>query len=195
MNDAINMQVSAFVDGELPDNESELLLRRLSQDAELRQQAADFLAIGRAMRGERHVPGVEKLRDRIAAAIDNSQEQAEFDAIEPTDRRLLRPVAGFAIAATVALAAILGLQRVDTAAVPESPPIAGIADAVTEDAAYTVPDAYYQLHREASSNINAVLTDFRTREEDLEAAEKDSVDGEQEPGESAAEAATEDGVR
>jgi len=38
MNEAIKMQLSAFVDGELPENESELLLRRLSQDAELRQR-------------------------------------------------------------------------------------------------------------------------------------------------------------
>lgn len=195
MNDAINMQVSAFVDGELPDNESELLLRRLSQDAELRQQAADFLAIGRAIRGQRGVPGMEKLRDRIAAVIDNNQEQADFDAIEPTDRRLVRPVAGFAIAATVALAAILGLQRMDGAAVPESPPVAGIADVATEDAGYTVPDAYYQLHREASSNINAVLTDFRTREEDLEEAEDEAAVPEQEPGVTVPAAVTEDEAR
>ena len=38
---------SPFVDGELPDNESELLLRRLSQDAALRQQVAEYLEIGR----------------------------------------------------------------------------------------------------------------------------------------------------
>ena len=37
MNDGIKMQISAFVDGELPDNEAELLLRRLSQDLDLRQ--------------------------------------------------------------------------------------------------------------------------------------------------------------
>lgn len=191
MNDAINMQVSAFVDGELPDNESELLLRRLSQDAELRQQAADFLAIGRAMRGQRGVPGMEHLRDRIAAAIDNNQEQADFDAIEPTDRRLVRPVAGFAIAATVALAAILGLQRMDATVVPEASPVAGIADAAPEDASYTVPDAYYQLHREASSNINAVLTDFRTREEDLEEAADEAVDEDPDADATAPDAVTE----
>ena len=38
MNDALKIQISAFVDGELPENESELLLRRLSQDIALRQQ-------------------------------------------------------------------------------------------------------------------------------------------------------------
>ena len=53
MNDAIKTQISAFVDGELPDNESEMLLRRLSQDLELRQQAAEYFAIGRAMQGHR----------------------------------------------------------------------------------------------------------------------------------------------
>jgi len=31
MNEAIRMQVSAFVDGELPENEADLLVRRLSQ--------------------------------------------------------------------------------------------------------------------------------------------------------------------
>ena len=32
MNEGIEMQISAFVDGELPENEAELLLRRMSQD-------------------------------------------------------------------------------------------------------------------------------------------------------------------
>ena len=45
MNDGIKMQISAFVDGELPEAEAQLLLRRLSQDAELRQQAAEYFAI------------------------------------------------------------------------------------------------------------------------------------------------------
>ena len=45
MNEALRMQISAFVDGELPDNESELLLRRLSQDAVLRQQVGHELML------------------------------------------------------------------------------------------------------------------------------------------------------
>ena len=59
MNEALRMQISAFVDGELPDNESELLLRRLSQDAAMRQQVAAYLDIGRYMRQDRDVPGID----------------------------------------------------------------------------------------------------------------------------------------
>ena len=168
MNDAIRMQISAFVDGELPDNESELLLRRLTQDPDLRAEAASYLAIGRVLRGQRALPGMNELRRRIAAAIDNNEEQADFDAIEPVDRRLVRPVAGIAIAATVAVAALLGLQQIDGVPAGVSAPVAGVAEQPAGDSSYTVPDAYLQLHREASSNINAVLTDFRIREEDLQ---------------------------
>jgi negative regulator of sigma E activity len=73
MNDAIKTQISAFVDGELPDNESEMLLRRLSQDLELRQQAAEYFAIGRAMKGHRDVKGIATLRERIAAQIGDTE--------------------------------------------------------------------------------------------------------------------------
>ena len=52
MNETIRMQISAFVDGELPDNESELLLRRMSQDDDLRRLVAEYIEIGRTMRGE-----------------------------------------------------------------------------------------------------------------------------------------------
>ena len=71
MNEAIKMQISAFVDGELPDSEADLLLRRMSQDPELRRAAAEYLDLGRIMRGESSARGVERLRERIAAAIDD----------------------------------------------------------------------------------------------------------------------------
>ena len=75
MNDAIKMQISAFVDGELPENEAQLLLRRMSQDRQLRQQAATYLMIGRSLRGERSVAGMTTLRERISAAIDDSVQE------------------------------------------------------------------------------------------------------------------------
>ncbi len=162
MNEGIKMQISAFVDGELPEAEAQLLLRRLSQDVELRQQAAEYFAIGRALRGEGSVAAVGGLRGRIAAAIDDRLIEEEFDEIEPVGRRYGRPLAGFAIAATVAVVAIFGLQQITTA------PGAGVdsaAPAVAEGSAedsYTVPDIdYFQRHSEFSFEVGNNNFDFR----------------------------------
>jgi sigma-E factor negative regulatory protein RseA len=176
MNDAIKMQISAFVDGELPQNEAELLLRRLCQDGKLRQQAAEFLAMGRAIRGERSVPGIVNLRGRISAALDDATIQEEPDVITSARPRFLRPLAGVAIAATVALAALLGLQQVsvgpDVEVLPGDSAVAESAD----DGAYTVPDQgddplrdYYLRHSASSSyfganSINARLVTLQLRE-------------------------------
>ena len=111
MNDSIKTQVSAYIDGELPANEAELLLRRMSQGHELRQQAAEYLAMGRLIRGERLVPGIENLRQRISDELDDKSAQQDFDVPDSAGPRYVRPLAGFAIAATVALAAIFGLQQ------------------------------------------------------------------------------------
>jgi len=176
MNDAIKTQISAFVDGELPQNEAELLLRRLCQDRELRQQAAEYLAMGRVMRGERRVAGMNRLRERISAVLDDKSLQEEFAVAESTRSRYLRPVAGAAIAATVALAALIGLQQMyavpDADLLPGNETIAESADV----SAYTVPVQdddqlrdYYLRHSATSSyfganSINARLVTLQLRE-------------------------------
>lgn len=162
MNEGIKMQISAFVDGELPDAEAQLLVRRLSHDVELRQQVAEYFAIGRALRGQGSVAAIGDLRGRIAAAIDDRHVDQEFDEIEPVTRRYGRPLAGFAIAATVAVAAIFGLQQMTL------DPAAGV-DAATQavvggsaDDAYTVPEIdYFQRHSEFSSEVGNNNFDFR----------------------------------
>lgn len=177
MNDAIRMQISAFVDGELPQNEAELLLRRLCQDGSLRQQAAEFLSMGRAMRGERSVAGMANLRGRISAALDDTTFQEEPDVVSPVRPRFLRPLAGVAIAATVALAALLGLQQVSVGPDAESlPDNAAVAERI-DDGAYTVPSQvddplrdYYLRHSASSSyfganSINARLVTLQLRED------------------------------
>jgi hypothetical protein len=84
----------------------------MCQDAELRRLAAEYVALGRAMRGEREVEGMDRLRDRIAAALDDQSNQQDHAVSAAAKPRLLRPLAGVAIAATAALAAILILQQV-----------------------------------------------------------------------------------
>ncbi len=159
MNDAIKTQVSAFVDGELPQNEAELLLRRLCQDVELRNQAAEYLAMGRAMRGERAIVGVSMLRERVAAALDDKELQEEFAESEVAAPRFMRPLAGVAIAASVALAALIGLQQMSD--VPDVETVQGgeAAAGVTDDS-YTVPEPeydplsdYYNSHDASSAHI------------------------------------------
>ena len=197
MNDAIRMQISAFVDGELPDAEADLLLRRMSQDAELRRQAADYLEIGRAMRGEPRVRGVDRLQERISAALEDKPLEDIDVTPGAAPRSTLRPVVGIAVAASVALVALFGLQltsgvdRSDT--LPESP----VADAV-EEPGYTVPRPvdeqlrqYYLSHGASSSEagangINARLVSLRLSEEAMaedeeEAAEEPQDDEQSEP--------------
>ena len=112
MNETIRMQISAFVDGELPDNEAELLLRRMSQDAGLRSLVAEYLEIGRVMRGESSVRGMASLRDRVGAEIDDRPIEVHDLPDAAASKRNWRPIAGAAVAATVAIAAVFGLQQV-----------------------------------------------------------------------------------
>ena len=177
MNDAIKTQISAFVDGELPQNEAELLLRRLCQDVELRNQAAEYLAMGRAMRGERAIAGMSMLRERVSAAIDDKELQEEFADAEAAAPRFMRPLVGVAIAATVALAALIGLQQMtdiaDVESTQGSEAVAGAADG-----SYTVPAPdfdplrdYYISHGDSSSFFGAdsinprLITGFELRDD------------------------------
>jgi negative regulator of sigma E activity len=178
MNDALKMQVSAFVDGELPENEAELLVRRLSQDYELRQQVADYLSVGRVMRRESGVAGVERLRDRISAELDERPSQDDVDHAPASDpSRLLRPLTGVAIAATVVVIAIVGLRQTTElreTGVDEIP--AAVAEAGTDDS-YTERASsddmlrqYRLIHGEVASDfdangINARLVTLQLRED------------------------------
>lgn len=128
------MQISAFVDGELPDNESELLLRRLSQDASMRQQVAAYLEIGRLMRRDHDVPGMDSLRGRIAAAL--GQEPLEKEVEPPAvGTALMTPAGGIAVAATVAAIALVGLSQLggpSTDLLPDGAVAIDMAPAYTE---------------------------------------------------------------
>lgn len=187
MNDAIRMQISAFVDGELPDNEADLLLRRMGQDAELRHKVAEYLAIGRALRGETSVPGVDRIHERVSAEIDDKPLEQVLDTKESPTGGAIRPLAGAAVAAAVALLAIFGLQQ--TVSVDESD-VETLDGAIAEtDAAYTVPEQlndqlrhYYLSHGATATEfgangINSRFVSLRISEEALE----NSNDGDAEP--------------
>ena len=189
MNDAIKMQISAFVDGELPDAEVDLLLRRMSQDATLRKQAAEYLEIGRAMRGEAAIPGIERVQERIAAALGEKEPDAVIVAEEPAPNRAVRPLVGVALAASVALLAIIGLQFTGDVTEEAGVPMDTVADTMN-DPSYTVPAPvddelvrYYQIHGATTSELgangmNTRLVNLRLSSEVVEEEEPDAADDE-----------------
>ena len=180
MNDAIKLQLSASIDGELPENESELLLRRLGQDSALRQQAEEYLAIGRALRGERDVTGMGELRGRIASSLGGEPlPEVQVETFVPS--RIMRPVAGVAIAASVAVLALIGLRQIggidegDLVNISEEFAAVAIDDSsmYTEqlpsefitDGPSDMVTQYYRQHEERSSGTGAnILTRLVTLE-------------------------------
>lgn len=173
MNDALKEQISAFVDGELSEHETELLLRRLAQDSDLRDAVSRYMEIGRQLRREPEVPGMANLRGRIAQALDG-QEASEVSPGRPAMVRHVRPVAGVAVAASVAIVALIGLQR--GGEVPTTPvdTIQAVADA--NDIAYTVPSAmtrFYLKHGATTSamgsnDVSSRLVSFEILESGIE---------------------------
>ena len=177
MNEAIRLQVSAYVDGELPENEAELLVRRLSHDQALRDLVDDYLRIGRLIRREREVTGIEALRGRIQVALGEQPVEAAAPPAAPANR-FLRPVAGLAVASAVAAVALLGLRQVEA---PEVLTGGSVAPAsVAADAGYTEPQPsevmsdrpsellrqYYLSHDATSTDLgaNGILTRLVTLE-------------------------------
>jgi negative regulator of sigma E activity len=76
----------------------------------MRRQVAEYLEIGRLMRRDREIPGMDGLRSRIAAAL--GQEPVEVEVGEPAvGSALMTPASGIAVAATVAAIALVGLSQ------------------------------------------------------------------------------------
>jgi sigma-E factor negative regulatory protein RseA len=153
MTDTIKEQLSAFLDGELPEAETTLLLKRLGRDDELKGTLSRYSLIGAALRADGEVSAARHVANRVRAAI----------AIEPAlppariaVGRWLRPLGGLGVAAGVAAATLLVMPQWTpgtTAAAPaqvalEAVPVAAPALATLEAPAvdeplpsYTTPPA------------------------------------------------------
>lgn len=137
MSDKIRDQVSAFLDGELPVRECDLLLRRLRRDSELRLTFDRFGLIGDSIRNA--ISGFPQglLRDRVMEAVQGEQAFALRAGNWRRWGRMLQPAAGIAVAASVAVVAVLSLRGSDPAL-----PDANLANA--NPALYvTVPEPTY----------------------------------------------------
>lgn len=163
MNEAIREQLSAYVDGELPENEAELLIRRMSQDSELRAEVSEYLALGRIMRDNMGLAAADHLNSRVAAELNDSV--ADDIGVDSTNTpsRSLKLLGGAAIAATVALAAILGLQQTATVD-DESAGVPAVAEnsAVPSETSQQEKQRFYLMnHAEMSTDLGANGMDSR----------------------------------
>jgi sigma-E factor negative regulatory protein RseA len=147
MSEQIREQVSAFLDGELPSSETELLLKRLTRDAELRESFGRYALIGEAVRGASRAYLTRGFAGRVNLAIDGEAVPAGATGGEGRAPRWWRPVSGAAVAAGVAAIAVFALQQRSVGPVPGSltaqnsaPMVSGAASPASREAiSYTVP--------------------------------------------------------
>lgn len=157
-NETLRQQLSAFVDGELPSAEAELLVRRLARDAELKQSMNRYLLVGEALRLPTAIGPSRGFSAKVAAALEadaaeNKPSLAVDSPLKPAlggsesgARRRLRqwwaPAVGAAIAAGVAAVVVLGYRGpVNTAAVSADAlePVTVTAQRSNESESYVVP--------------------------------------------------------
>jgi negative regulator of sigma E activity len=98
----IEEQLSAFLDGELPDEELQLLVRRLERDDEYRATLVRYSMIGSVLRDEPIGASSAKFRSRVMAAIDDVKETDVTVAHAAAGgRSWLKPFASVAVIAVV----------------------------------------------------------------------------------------------
>ncbi|MGA2188556.1 MAG: sigma-E factor negative regulatory protein [Steroidobacteraceae bacterium] len=111
MSEQIREQVSAFLDGELPSSETELLLKRLTRDAELRESFGRYCLIGESLRGGTDTRLTHGFTARVNRAIDGEPLVVAAQTPRGRSTRWWRPFAGAAVAAGVAAVAVVALQQ------------------------------------------------------------------------------------
>ena len=138
MSDLLNEQLSALLDGELPPEQTALLLRRIEREPELAARLARFRICGEVLRGERVQPRAD-FALRVSAAIAAEPELqpglAAAAPAAPTRRPgrvpgWLKSATGLAVAASVGMLAVLVLQRTAPGVLPraaDGDPLAAVA--------------------------------------------------------------------
>jgi sigma-E factor negative regulatory protein RseA len=147
MTDALNEQLSACLDGELPPAELDLLLKRVGREAELRAAIGRYSLIGEAMRAERPAVASRDFASKVMAAVATEPASVQAPApvtrpnvvqtpatprpskVSPAALRYLRPAAGMAIAASVAAVAVFVMQPIgEPDVVPVNAPLVAAND-------------------------------------------------------------------
>ncbi len=107
--------LSSFADGECTEFESRLAVRRLVESEEARHKLERYQLIGAVLREEHLLQADPAFADRVMARlrpleVDHAPEPAPHEVPAAMHARYWRPAAGVALAATVAVATVLGVR-------------------------------------------------------------------------------------
>lgn len=197
MTDSLNEQLSACLDGQLPEAELDLLVRHVARESDLRGTLGRYSLIGEALRGQGAAGASAGFADRVTAALAAEHVTPRRSRMlpGPAVMRWLRPAAGWAVAAGVAAVAVFSFQ-VPTPGSVEL--VAQSPTSVTDPAAdsYIVPATtvtnfvpatrltnYVVAHSEYSSPLGrrTVLSGVLSEEDEINAvaADADEITAEQ----------------
>lgn len=111
MVDSVKEQLSACLDGELPERELPLLSKRLAHDAELKAAMSRYALISETLRTGEAVQPANGFADAVMAKLAQEAPLKSSNKVSPAVLRRLRPVAGMAVAASVAALAVFSVQQ------------------------------------------------------------------------------------
>lgn len=110
MNEKLNEQISALVDDELAEAEQTLLIRRLDEDVNLRHGLSRYQLISDAL--QNHLPDQVDPDFNVGVQLALQDDPAVHAGSARRLTRLFKPLAGLAVAASVAVVAVFSLQSV-----------------------------------------------------------------------------------
>jgi len=107
MSERLRESLSALMDDEANELEVERVLSQFSDNAELRETWVRYHRVRGSLSGQVQSSASLDISSRVMAAIESGEEQPAVSVRE----RLWRPVASFAVAASVAATVVLGGQQ------------------------------------------------------------------------------------
>ncbi len=140
MSEFNNEQLSAFIDGE-QDNVHTGTLDKLINDHCIKDTWSRYHLIGDCLRG--HLP--EKISNHVSTHVSNTLRDEPTVLTPQTTKRLyIKPIAGFAIAASVAMVAVFSVQRSNEINSSDVPTIAAIQVNTTasQPQSFSFPDTH-----------------------------------------------------
>lgn len=162
MTDQLNSQLSAFIDDALSTEESDLLVRRLCRDDELRETVARYTLIGDVVRGGTRLRAPQDFPERIMRRLDGQPLPLpqSADATADSPRPMMIAVAASVVVAAIALFTLPGRMSTPQAPVQladapvETTPVLGLAsldDSDSSAANYAVPTVIPAARQPAES--------------------------------------------